>query len=60
MENNSTLLAKIFIIQKMFEKLSKTQRLNFYNTAVKMENIEIADIMLGLIENMPDDTPKEH
>ena len=43
-------LAKVFRIQKMLEPLSKSERLRFYNTAVEMNETEVAEIMLELIE----------
>jgi hypothetical protein len=50
MEDSKLLLAKVFRIQKMLEPLSKSQRLQFYNTVVEMNETEVAEIMLSLIE----------
>jgi hypothetical protein len=54
MEHNLTLLAKVFRIQKIFEPLSKAQRLHFYNKALEMNETELADIMINLIETLED------
>lgn len=54
MEHNLTLLAKVFRIQKIFEPLSKSQRLHFYNKALEMNETELADIMINLIQTLED------
>jgi hypothetical protein len=43
-------LSNINKIQKMFQSISSSERLQYYNTAIEMNEDELAQIMLDLIE----------
>ncbi len=49
---SDVLFRKVFIIQEIVEKLNKSQRMEFYNRAIEMNEFEVADIILSLIKNL--------
>ena len=44
-----TTLSNINKIQKMFQSMSRSERLQYYNTAIEMNEDDLAEIMLELI-----------